>query len=90
MNPLPPAALLLVLKPEWWPVAAAAALFRAAAGWAAAEHAVRDPLTRRLWWLIPLADAANSLAWVAGFFGSAVEWRGRKYYLKPDGRFAPE
>jgi len=90
MNPLPPAALLLVLKPEWWPVAAAAALFRAAAGWAAAEYAVRDPLIRRLWWLVPLADAANFLAWFAGFFGSAIEWRGRKYYLKPDGRFAPQ
>jgi ceramide glucosyltransferase len=86
-NPLPPALLLYAVKPEWWPVLAVTALFRAAAGWATAGHVLRDPLTRRLWWLTPLQDIASFLVWIAGFFGNTIVWRGRKYYLLPDGRF---
>ena len=88
MHPLPLAAMLWIARPEWWPVAAAAALVRTAAGMAVAAT-VRDPLTRRYWWLLPAADAANFLAWLAGFFGSAIEWRGRKYHFLPDGTFEP-
>jgi ceramide glucosyltransferase len=86
MHPLPLAAMLWISRPEWWPAAAAAALLRAAAGFAAAAT-VRDPLTLRLCWLIPAADAANFLAWLAGFFGSAIEWRGRRYRFRPNGTF---
>jgi ceramide glucosyltransferase len=88
-NPLPLALLLWAAEPRWWPVVAVAALFRAAAGWAAAEYALGDPLTRRLWFLVPVQDAASFLMWVAGFFGNTIEWRGRKYDLRPDGRFRP-
>jgi ceramide glucosyltransferase len=88
-NPLPPALILCAVKPEWWPVLAVTALFRAAAGWATAGHVLRDPLTRRLWWLTPLQDIASFLVWIAGFFGNTIVWRGRKYYLLPDGRFEP-
>jgi len=88
-NPLPPALLLCAVKPEWWPVLAVTALFRAAAGWATAGHVLRDPLTRRLWWLAPLQDIAGFLVWMAGFFGNTIVWRGRKYHLLRDGRFEP-
>ena len=88
-NPLPPALLLCAVKPEWWPVLAVTALFRAAAGWATAGHVLRDPLVRRLWWLTPLQDIVSFLVWMAGFFGNTIVWRGRKYYLLPDGRFEP-
>jgi ceramide glucosyltransferase len=88
-NPLPPALILCAVKPEWWPVLAVTALFRAAAGWATAGHVLRDPLTRRLWWLTPLQDIASFLVWIAGFFGNTILWRGRKYYLLRDGRFEP-
>ena len=27
------------------------------------------------------------MAWVGGFFGNTIVWRGRKYYLRRDGRF---
>ena len=77
-NPLPPAL---------WPVLAATAVVRAAAGWATAGHVLRDPLTRRLWWLTPLQDVASFLVWMAGFFGNTFVWRGRKYHLLRDGRF---
>jgi len=86
-NPLPLALLLCCASPAWWPLAAAAALFRAAAAWATAGHVLHDPLTRRLWWLVPVADLAGFFVWVAGFFGNTILWRGRKYYLLADGRF---
>jgi ceramide glucosyltransferase len=88
-NPLPPALVLCAVKPEWWPVLAATAVVRAAAGWATAGHVLRDPLTRRLWWLTPLQDVASFLVWMAGFFGNTIVWRGRKYHLLRDGRFEP-
>ncbi|HYW42563.1 MAG TPA: bacteriohopanetetrol glucosamine biosynthesis glycosyltransferase HpnI [Bryobacteraceae bacterium] len=86
-NPLPLALLLWAAAPSWWPAAAVTVLFRIAAGWATAGHALHDPLVRRLWWLVPLQDIASFIVWVAGFFGNTILWRGRKYYLQPDGRF---
>lgn len=88
-NPLPPALLLWAARPEWWPVVAATAVLRAAAGFATAGVALRDPLTARLWWLVPLQDIASFLAWLGGFFGNTIVWRGRRYYLRADGRFEP-
>jgi ceramide glucosyltransferase len=84
-NPLPLA--LLLWTPQWWTVVAATALFRALAGWATARHALRDPLAVRLWWLVPVQDIVSFLCWIGGFFGNTILWRGRKYYLLPDGRF---
>jgi ceramide glucosyltransferase len=86
-NPLPLALLLWAAAPQWWPVVAATAVLRAAAGIATAGLALRDPLTARLWWLVPLQDAASFLFWVAGFFGNTIVWRGRRYYLRRDGTF---
>jgi ceramide glucosyltransferase len=86
-NPLPPALLLWAAAPSWWPVVAATVVLRAAAGWATAGLALRDPLTARLWWLVPFQDVASFLAWIGGFFGNTIVWRGRRYYLRVDGRF---
>jgi len=86
-HPLPLALLVCALSPAWWPLLAAAAALRAAAVWATAGHVLRDPLTRRWWWLVPLQDAIALLVWCAGFFGNTVLWRGRRYWLMPDGRF---
>lgn len=86
-NPLPLALLLYAARPAWWPMLAATVLLRAAAGWATAGLVLRDPLTRRLFFLVPLQDVIGFLVWVAGFFGNTILWRGRKYYLQPDGRF---
>ncbi len=86
-NPLPLALLLWVARPEWWPVAAATVLLRAAAGWATADLVLRDKLTARLFFLVPLQDLLSFAMWLGGFFGNTILWRGRKYYLQPDGRF---
>ncbi len=86
-NPLPLALLLWAAAPSWWPAVAATAALRAGAGFATAGLALRDPLTARLWWLVPVQDVASFLAWVGGFFGNTIVWRGRRYYLRVDGRF---
>lgn len=86
-NPLPFALLLLA-----GPAASLAALVvaaRAAVAVVIGHRLLRDPLTRRYWWLIPLADVASLLVWVLGFFGDTVQWRGRRYRLSRDGRFQP-
>jgi ceramide glucosyltransferase len=86
-NPLPLALLLWAAAPEWWPAVVVTVVMRAAAGVATAGLALRDPLTARLWWLVPFQDVASFLMWLAGFFGNTIVWRGRKYYLRVDGRF---
>jgi ceramide glucosyltransferase len=86
-NPLPLALILLTLQPSWWPLAAFTAIVRAGAAWATAERVLHDSLTRRLWWLVPFADIAGFLLWLAAFFGSTIVWRGQKYLLLRDGRF---
>ncbi|MEO8371411.1 MAG: bacteriohopanetetrol glucosamine biosynthesis glycosyltransferase HpnI [Candidatus Solibacter sp.] len=86
-NPLPLALMLWASRPEWWAVAAATLLLRAAAGVATAGYVLRDPLTARLFWLVPVQDVLSFLMWLAGFFGNTILWRGRKYYLQADGRF---
>lgn len=88
-NPFPVALLLCAVQPAWWPAAAAALLLRAAAAWATAGLVLSDPLTTRRWLLVPVQDLASFLTWIAGFFGNTILWRGRRYHLRPDGRFQP-
>ena len=89
-NPLPLALLLVAVQPGWARMLAVTLLFRAAAVVAVAAWVLRDPLTRRLWWLVPAQDIASFLVWIGGFFGNSIVWRGRKYYLEPDGTFELE
>lgn len=63
------------------------ALLRALAAWGVSQLALRDPLCRRRWYLIPLQDLLSFAFWLAGFFGNTIEWRGRRYRLLADGRF---
>ena len=86
-NPLPLALLLWAVEPRAWPLVVLAAAFRAAAAWAAAGWVLRDPLARRQWWLVPVQDLLSFFVWIAGFFGNTIQWRGRKCYVSPDGRF---
>jgi ceramide glucosyltransferase len=86
-NPLPIALLLCLVAPKLWPLLVVTALFRALAAWSTAQWVLHDPLTRRRWWLIPLQDLISGLVWFSGFFGSTIDWRGRRYKLFRDGRF---
>ncbi len=86
-HPLPVAAMMWAAAPEWRALAAAVVAMRLAAAWAAGVYVLRDRLTLRFWWLLPLQDSLSFLTWIGGFFGKTILWRGRKYYLRRDGRF---
>lgn len=82
-NPLPLALLVCAVHPAWWPVLIPTVLLRA---WAAGT--MGQVLDQKLpWGLLPLADMLSFLFWLAGFFGKTIVWRGRRYDLRPDGRF---
>ncbi|MBE7542585.1 MAG: glycosyltransferase [Bryobacteraceae bacterium] len=93
-NPLPLALAFVALAfvagaPGWWWVVVVTAVLRAWAAHEVSGRTLKDPLCRRRWWLIPVQDLLSFGFWVAGFFGNTIEWRGRRYLLRPDGRFEP-
>lgn len=87
-NPLPLALLFAAVIPSWGlAVLGITALLRA---WLAVEVSsltLHDPLCRRRWWAVPVQDLLSFFFWLAGFFGSTIDWRGRRYRLLSDGRF---
>jgi ceramide glucosyltransferase len=89
-NPLPLALLLLAIEPHWWPLAAAALCFRIAVAWVVAGVVLKDPLTARQWYLVPVQDVASFLTWLLGFFGNTIDWRGRRHRVLANGMFVAE
>ena len=87
-NPVPLALALWWWDPHLWPVAVAALLLRAAAAWITVYRVLAGSLTFHQWMCIPLQDMLSFLFWIAGFFGTTVLWRGRRYQLARDGRIA--
>jgi ceramide glucosyltransferase len=81
-----PLAIALMLAPLWWPVLPLFAAFRALSAWATAGWVLRDPLTARYWYLVPVQDLLSFAFWIAGFFGNEITWRGCRYKLLSDGR----
>lgn len=47
---------------------------------------LRDPLTARLGWMMPLRDLFGWAIWSAGLVGRTVLWRGDRLRLEEDGR----
>lgn len=87
-NPLPLAIAFWLWEPRLWPVALAAALLRAAVAWVSVHRVLYSRLMLLEWWYLPVQDILSFVFWVAGFFGTTVLWRGRRYQLRRDGRIA--
>ncbi len=85
--PLPWLLALWLVEPRWWPGAVGLAALRVLSAWACAGWVLHDRLTLRRWYLLPIQDLLAFGFWVAGFFGNTIHWRGRSYFLKPDGTF---
>lgn len=86
-NPLPIALALLAVLPASWPAFLGTLLLRALAAQATAGRVLRDSLTAREFYLVPLQDLLSFVFWVGGFFGNTIDWRGETYLLQKDGRF---
>jgi ceramide glucosyltransferase len=82
--PLPLALLVCMAAPDWWPALIPTALLRAVAAWSTSEWILHTPEN---WLLLVAQDILSFLFWIVGFFGNTIVWRGRRYYLYPDGRF---
>lgn len=81
--PLPLAALLVAIAPAAWPLAILAFFLRLGAAHATLQI-VNAPQH------VPMLMAQDFLSfgfWIAGFFGNSIEWRGRRFDLRADGRF---
>lgn len=70
----------------WWQAAAGLLILRAAVGLSSGVAILRDPLTARWWWLMPVRDLLGLAVWIAGLAGSEVVWRGRKFRLSSRGK----
>jgi ceramide glucosyltransferase len=81
---LPLAVLVCVLEPAWWPLLPVACGLRALAAWSTCAWVLGS---NPRWHLVVLQDFLSFGFWLAGFFGNTIVWRGRRYYLRPDGRF---
>jgi ceramide glucosyltransferase len=82
--PLPLAVLVCLAAPAWWPVLPITFLIRAVAAYVVSCRVLHARIN---WLLLPVEDLMSFCFWVAGFFGSTISWRGRRYRLFSDGRF---
>ena len=87
-HPLPLAILAAMVAwlanaPWGIPVFVLAAAVRIAAGWVTARLVLGGNLN---WLLLPIEDVLGFAFWIAGFFGSTIVWRGRKYSLNREGK----
>jgi ceramide glucosyltransferase len=57
-------------------------VLRLAMAWTIGVWGLGDPVVRRKIWLVPMRDGVNFFVWVAGFFFSKVQWRGKEYRVK--------
>jgi len=82
--PLPLALLVWAAAPGWWPVLPLTLAVRALAAYVVSWRVLRARIN---WALLAIEDLLGFCFWIAGFFGNAISWRGRRYRLFADGRF---
>ncbi len=75
---------LIAALAGFWTLAVATLAARYTMALAPGVGAMRCPLTRRSWFLIPARDWFGTAIWIAGLFGDTVDWRGTKLKLRPD------
>jgi ceramide glucosyltransferase len=88
---LPWVLLLFLAAPFWWSGSLLLAM-TAARLWMAYELALRlldDRGALRRFWLIPLQDLLSFGAWIGGFVGREIVWRGERYRILEGGRIMP-
>jgi ceramide glucosyltransferase len=76
----------VALLAGWWSVALSLLALRVTVGCTAGLAILRDPITARIWWLMPLRDLWGLAVWIAGTTGRRVIWRGKSLTLDKQGR----
>ena len=78
------AVLAAIAGLPWW--AAALLVIRMITALGTGWFVMRSSDVLKLWWLIPVRDLFASAVWIAGLFGSTVEWGGETLRLTPEGK----
>ena len=78
---LPVSVLMCLLSPECWHLLLISILFRIITAWTVSERTLRVNVP---WLLLPVQDFVGFAFWIAGFFGSSIQWRGQRYILNRD------
>lgn len=59
---------------------------RLAMGWLIGVHWLEDKLLKKYFWLLPVRDLLSFLIWCSSWIGKTVEWRGRIFEVRRDGK----
>ena len=54
--------------------------------WVIGVKVLNDEVTKKYFWLIPIADIVRFIIWCCGFVGNTIEWRGTKFKLVKNGK----
>jgi ceramide glucosyltransferase len=69
----------------WWVLGLTLCTRMAMAGIIGIKY-LKDPVAKRLLWLVPIRDVMSFVFWICSFVGNTIEWRGRRFRLAEGGR----
>lgn len=61
-------------------------ILRMLMAWMIGVHWIRDLVLKRYFWLVPVRDLLSFSIWCLSWIGNKVEWRGRTFEVKRDGK----
>jgi len=72
---------------DWWALIVPAALivFRILLAADLQHQLTKSWSHARFAWLVPIRDLLQAALWICAFAGRRIEWRGRRFILRPDG-----
>ncbi len=72
-----------------WAIAGLTWSTRLIMAWVVGVKSLKDPVTRKFLWLVPLRDLISFALWCYSLVGNTFEWRGRKLRLTRGGKLVP-
>lgn len=69
-----------------WAIAILTWSTRLIMAWVVGVKSLKDPVTRKFLWLVPLRDLISFAIWCYALVGSTIEWRGQRLKLTKNGK----
>jgi ceramide glucosyltransferase len=61
-------------------------VLRMTMAWMIGVHWLKDRILKKYFWLVPVRDVLSFVIWCLSWAGNTVEWRGRVFEVKRDGK----